>query len=285
MMKISIVTPSLNQGRYLAEALESVRAQGHTGVEHLVLDGGSTDETISLLQSLDGHKEWRYLNWISGPDGGQSEALNRGFGEVTGEIVGWLNSDDRYRPGCFDHVVKAFAENPEVDVFYGDFAMVDQDGAVARVRREIEFSRFILLYHRVSYIPTPSTFFRRRVFDDGNRLQPSLHYAMDYEFFLRLADAGYTIRHIPEVLADFRLHPESKSCSRELVQAQEKRRIMWAVSPISRRIGSPLLQRAAFFGLRWFASLMRYSEKMLRGYYFGGLFRRGEGNAGLPPAA
>lgn len=268
-MKISIVTPSLNQGRYLLEALESVRAQGYAGVEHLVMDGGSKDETVQLLQSLEGRPEWEYLSWQSQPDGGQSEALNRGFGNATGEIVGWLNSDDRYRASCFDHVVKAFAENPDVDVLYGDFTMVDQEGATLQVRREIDFSRFILLYHRVSYIPTPATFFRRRIFDDGNRLRNELHYAMDFEFFLRLADAGYRFQHISEVLADFRIHPESKTCKQGIMQTREKRQVMSAVSPISRRIESPALRRALFAGMRWIAGVMRYSEKMLRGYYFG----------------
>jgi glycosyltransferase involved in cell wall biosynthesis len=280
-MKISIVTPSLNQGRYLREALESVRTQAYPCVEHLVLDGGSKDETVVLLQSFAAYTEWQHLSWSSGPDGGQSEALNRGFEEATGDIIGWLNSDDRYRAGCFDHVLKAFAENPDVDVLYGDFTVMDQDGIMLRVRKEIDFSRFILLYHRVSYIPTPSTFFRRRVFDDGNRLQPNLHYAMDYEFFLRLADAGYKIRHIPHVLADFRLHPESKSCSRESSQAQEKRQITLYFSPISRMTGSPLFRRIALSAMQSIASLMRYSEKMLRGYYFN---RKISGGGTVPPA-
>ncbi len=281
-MKISIVTPSLNQGRYLREALESVRTQGHPYVEHLVLDGGSKDETVTLLQSFAGYAEWQHLSWSSEPDGGQSEALNRGFDEATGDIIGWLNSDDRYRAGCFDHVVKAFAENPDTDVVYGDFTVMNQDGNMLQVRKEIDFSRFILLYHRVSYIPTPSTFFRRRVFDDGNRLHLNLHYAMDYEFFLRLADAGYKIRHIPYVLADFRLHPKSKSCSHESSQEQEKRQITLDFSPISRMTGSPLFRRIALSAMQSIACLMRYAEKLLRGYYFNSKI---PGEGAVPPAA
>jgi len=268
MTRISIVTPSLNQGRFLGEALESVRLQNHPFVDHLVLDGGSTDETIALLQSLDGQEEWSHVRWISGPDGGQSDALNRGFVEAKGDIVGWLNSDDRYRPGCFDHVVRAFAENPDVDVFYGDFTVINEDGVVQRIRREIGFNRFVLLYHRVLYIATTSTFFRRRVFEEGNLLRRDLHYAMDYEFFLRLTDAGYRIRHFPHVIADFRLHPDSKSCSMERVQLDEKLRIMGTVSPLATQIGSPPLRNAAFLSLQIAAGLLRWSEKMLRGYYF-----------------
>src|SRR5580692_10825868 len=142
MTRISIVTPSFNQGCFLGEALESVQLQRHSGVEHLIFDGGSTDETVGLLHSLDGRADWSHVRWQSGPDGGQSDALNKGFAEAQGEIVGWLNSDDRYRPGCFDHVVKAFAENPDVDVFYGDYTIIDQNGSFLSVRREIGFNRF-----------------------------------------------------------------------------------------------------------------------------------------------
>ena len=268
MTRISIVTPSLNQGRFLGEALESVQLQKHPFVDHLVLDGGSTDETIELLQSLGGEAKWSHVRWTSGPDGGQSDALNRGFVEAKGDIVGWLNSDDRYRPGCFDHVLRAFAENPDVDVFYGDFTIINEEGVIQRVRREIGFNRFVLLYHRVLYIATTSTFFRRRVFEEGNLLRRDLHYAMDYEFFLRLAEAGYRIRHIPHVIADFRLHPQSKSCSMERVQLDEKIRIMGSVSPLATRIGSPHLRNAAFLSLQIAAGVLRWSEKLLRGYYF-----------------
>jgi glycosyltransferase involved in cell wall biosynthesis len=267
MTKISIVTPSLNQGRFLGEALESVRSQGHSDVEHLVLDGGSTDETITLLQSLDGMSDWAHVRWRSGPDGGQSEALNRGFAEAKGEIIGWLNSDDRYRPGCFDHVVKAFAENPGVDVLYGDYTFMDQSGKVQKVRREIEFSRFVLLYHRACYIPTTATFFHRRIFEEQNWLKQDLHYAMDYEFFLRLAGEGYRIRRIPHVIADFRLHPESKTCSLARNQLQEKQRIMQRYSAVLQRYSLTYLQVPVFLALQFAAALRRWSEKMIRGHY------------------
>jgi glycosyltransferase involved in cell wall biosynthesis len=267
MTKISIVTPSLNQGRFLGEALESVRLQGHSDVEHLVLDGGSTDETIALLQSHDGMSDWSHVRWQSGRDGGQSEALNRGFAEATGEIIGWLNSDDRYRPGCFDHVVRAFAENPGVDVFYGDYTFMDQSGKIQKVRREIEFNRFVLCYHRVCYIPTTSTFFRRRIFEEQNWLKQDLHYAMDYEFFLRLVAAGYRIRRIPQVIADFRLHPASKTCRMTRTQLREKQSIMRSFSALPRKIGSPFLQFVVLLSLQIAAATMRWSEKMIRGRY------------------
>jgi glycosyltransferase involved in cell wall biosynthesis len=268
MTSISIVTPSLNQGRFLREALGSVRLQDYADVEHLILDSDSTDETISVLRSLDGKPEWEHVCWRSEHDSGQSEALNRGFRLATGDIIGWLNADDRYRPGCFDHVIRAFEQYPDADVIYGDFTLMNEDGQILRVRREIAFNRFILLYHRVLYIPTPSTFFRRRVFAEGNLLKQDLHYAMDYEFFVRLASAGYRIQHIPYVLADFRVHPASKSSSMEQLQCLEKRQIMSAISPLSRRIHSLRLRGIAFSFFQLVAGLLRWTEKMFRGYYF-----------------
>lgn len=266
-MRISIVTPSYNQGPYLSEALESVRMQGYPDVEHLVLDGGSNDASVGILEALDQKSEWSHVHWTSGPDGGQSEALNRGFRAATGDLVGWLNSDDRYRAGCFDRLLEAAKAHPEIDVFYGDFTFMDEVGTVQRIRKEIEFSRFILLYHRVLFIPTTSTFFRRRIFEDGHWLRNDLHYAMDYEYFLRLAAEGYRFRRIPHVLADFRLHAESKTMRMQQTQLDEKREIMRTFSPVTRWLHSPALANAAFRALQTTAGLLRWSEKLARGAY------------------
>lgn len=266
-MRISIVTPSLNQVRYIDEALESVRQQEYPAVEHLILDGRSSDGTVEFLGALDGKREWKHIRWQSEPDSGQSAALNRGFKLASGDIIGWLNSDDRYRAGCFDHVVRAFEENPGVDVFYGDYALIDDYGKLVEVRREIEFNRFILLHHHVLYIATTATFFRRRIFEEGNWLRPDLHYAMDYEFFLRLAAAGYRIQRIPQVLADFRVHPDSKSCRMKKDQLLEKQNIMRNFSAVTNRFRFLRLRSTIFLGLQISATLMRWSEKMLRGYY------------------
>jgi glycosyltransferase involved in cell wall biosynthesis len=207
------------------------------------------------------------VKWTSEPDGGQSAALNKGFRQATGEIVGWLNSDDRYRAGCFEVVAQAFAQNPDVDVFYGDYTVMNEAGNIIKIRREIEFNRFILNYHRVLYIPTPATFFRRRIFTEENWLNEDLHYAMDTEFFIRLAAAGYRFKHIPTLMADFRIHPESKSCSKTKLGLQEHERVAQTNSQILRRWRSPLLRRVVFTGMKTAAAIIRYSEKMARGYY------------------
>jgi glycosyltransferase involved in cell wall biosynthesis len=264
---ISVVTPSFNQGSFIGEAMESVRRQTSQICEHLVIDGMSTDGTVDLLRGQPQNTDRRFF-WISERDSGQSEALNKGFRRANGEIIGWLNSDDRYRVNCFDHVVQAFKDNPNVDIIYGDYVVVDEVGKMLKIRREIEFNAFVLLYHRILYIPTTATFFRRRIFEDGNWLDERLQYAMDLEFFIRLSRRGYRFKHIPQLLADFRMQPNSKTCRAPDRQRMEHREVVFAAAPIFRRLASPRSRNLTLPLLRSIACLFRYSEKLLRGYYW-----------------
>lgn len=263
----SIVTPSFNQAAFIGEALESVQRQNWTAAEHLVIDGGSRDNTVETLQSYSERHNWAHLRWTSEPDRGQSHALNKGFAAASGDIIGWLNSDDRYLPGCFERVARVFEVNPGTDIVYGDYRFIDERGAIQRIRREIEFSRFVLLYHRVLYIPTTSTFFRRRIFDQGHFLDERLHYALDAEFFMRLARSGFQFRHLRALLADFRFQPDSKTCSSPEMQLEEKRRIMEHYSPVLRALPWPIARRGVGGLLSSSAAALRYSEKFLRGCY------------------
>lgn len=265
---ISIVTPSFNQGRFLAEALISVREQQYDDLEHIVIDGGSNDDTISVLRHYSEAECWKHLRWTSGPDRGQSHALNKGFALARGDVIGWLNSDDRYRTGCLNYVSGIFQERPDVDVVYGDYTWIDENGCTSQLRREIEFSYFILLYHRVLYIPTTATFVRRRVFEEGNWLDESLHYAMDFEFFVKLASRGYAFLHVPATLGEFRFQRTSKTCSAPHKQLEEVDRVMQRNSPLLRRLQSSAVRGGALAMLRSCAAAMRYSEKFVRGYYF-----------------
>ncbi len=272
--KITIVTPSLNQGAYIKEALLSVKQQNYGNLEHLVIDGGSTDATLTILRELSTSPGWDHLRWISEPDGGQSDALNKGFRLATGDLVGWLNSDDRYRPSAFDVISRVSRSNPDADVLYGDYTFIDSEGRLRQLRREIEFSRFILHYHRVLYIPTTATFFRRRIFDEGNFLDEQLHYAMDYDFFLRLSERGYGFQHVPALLADFRVHAESKSGAFCRQQLREHDMLARKHSPLLQLIEQHGGREVVFKVLRWVAAALRYSEKLLRGYYFPHRLRR-----------
>jgi glycosyltransferase involved in cell wall biosynthesis len=265
---ISIVTPSFNQANFIGEALGSVRGQNYENWEHLVIDGRSTDGTIDLLQYETTTRGQCKLSWVSERDTGQSEALNKGFRRATGEIIGWLNSDDRYRPDCFEHVVRAFRENPNADVVYGDYSMVDEEGRVLKIRREIEFNAFILRYHHVLYIPTTATFFRSRIFAEGNWLNERLQYAMDLEFFIRLSERGYRFKHVPHLLADFRMQPDSKTCRAPDQQRMEHRQVVCAAAPVLRHTRYPGLRTFVLTCLCLIARVRRYSEKLFRGYYW-----------------
>jgi glycosyltransferase involved in cell wall biosynthesis len=266
--QISIVTPSFNQANFIGEALESVRLQNYDNCEHLVIDGMSTDGTVDLLHALAANQKQQKLFWSSERDSGQSEALNKGFRQAKGDIVGWLNSDDRYRAGCFEHIVRAFDDHPDVDIIYGDYLIVNEAGKVLKIRREIEFSAFILLYHRILYIPTTATFFRRRIFDDGNWLEEKLQYVMDLEFFIRLSESGYRFKHIPQLLADFRMQPNSKTCSSPDLQRREHQEVVFAAVPTLRRLKSLRSRRLVLGLLRSIAFAKRCWEKMSRGYYW-----------------
>ena len=271
LKRISIVTPSLNQGQYLEETLESVRRQDYDNVEHIVVDGVSTDGTLGLLQSKTG-PQWQHLQWSSERDGGCTQALNKGIRSATGDIIGWLNSDDRYRDGCLHTVSRFFDAHPEIDVLYGDFTFMDEHGKHLRVRREIEFSRLVLFYHRINPIPSTSTFIRRRVFDDGHFFDESLQYAMDYEFFVRLANEGYRFQHIRALLADFRLHPASKTCVTGARQLAETRMTMRRYSPVARSIAHPSARALCLAAMQVAAPIARYTERLLRGHYLPDVF-------------
>lgn len=263
---ISIVTPSFNQANYLRECLASVEMQNHTHIEHLVFDGGSRDASPEVLREFaNGHP---YLHWVSEKDNGQSDAINSGFRRAKGEIIGWLNADDRYRPGCFAAVLQAFRDHPDIDVIYGDYTWIDPAGTMLQLRREISFSRFVLLYHRVLYIPTTAMFFRRSILDAGQFLDDELHYAMDFEFFVRLSSLRYSFMHLSAVLADFRFHPDSKSSLFPERQEREQTQIMQRYSPILSRCSTQWIADMLSKPLRLAAAARRYSEKALRGYYF-----------------
>jgi glycosyltransferase involved in cell wall biosynthesis len=263
----SIVTPSFNQAAFIGDALESISLQNYPNLEHWVIDGLSVDGTVELLHNLELDGKDRGVKCVLERDSGQSEALNKGFRQAKGDIIGWLNADDRYLPGCLERIAQAFTDYPEVDVFYGDYILVDERGKTLQIRPEIEFNSFILRHHRVLYIATTATFFRRRIFDEGNWLDETLHYAMDLDFFVRLTEKGYRFKHIPASLADYRLQPNSKTCSAPNMQKEEHYQVITAATPRLERLRSKRLKKLAISLLRLIAASERYTEKLFRGYY------------------
>jgi glycosyltransferase involved in cell wall biosynthesis len=212
ILRISIVTPSFNQATFIEETLRSVRNQQCPTLDHIVMDGASTDGTVEILKRYSAMPGWEHLRWISEPDRGQSDALNKGFRMAKGDIIGWLNSDDRYESGCFDAVLKVFTECPEADVVYGDYLIMNGVGKPLLQKREVNFDWDILLCG-LNYLAQPNVFFRRSIFDAVGYLDESLHYVMDYEFWLRTASHGFRFQHIPSLLAACRWHMDAKTVS------------------------------------------------------------------------
>jgi glycosyltransferase involved in cell wall biosynthesis len=197
-MLVSVVTPCLNPGARLARCLESVAAQTHPDVEHVVVDGGSTDGTVELL----GRSGIRY---VSEPDDGQTDAIAKGFGVARGELLTWLNADDELEPQAVARAASAGAE-----WVYGDCAVID--GGRRTVWRPLpRYGRWEV--EAGEMIPQPGSFFSRAALERAGGLDRSFELAMDVDLWIRLVDAGIEGRYVPEVMAVFEIHPGSKTGS------------------------------------------------------------------------
>ena len=205
--RITIVTPSYNQARYLPQAIESVLSQRYPNLEYFVFDGGSTDGTVDILRRCGD----RLTKWVSERDAGQADAINKGFACATGEIVAFLNSDDYYFPGALHRVAEAFMNNPDAGIVYGRGQFVSEAGVPLRaVGGPIDAHRMI--EGAWPTVAQPAVFLRRKVIETVGGLDVDLHYALDGDLFWR-AFANFDAVFIPQTLAALRLQKQSKSVS------------------------------------------------------------------------
>jgi GT2 family glycosyltransferase len=205
-MRVSVITPCLNPGERFARCLDSVSAQTYANVEHVIVDGGSTDGAVELARS-------RGLRVLSEPDKGQTDALNKGFALATGDLLGWLNADDWLVPSAVEQIVAHFLANPELGWVYCD-CEVRRDTGSAVAHAPARLNKTTLEYG--NRLTQPGVFVARWAFDRVGPLDEEIHLAMDFDLWLRLIDAGVPAAHIPESLAVFEIHGSSKTGSVDL---------------------------------------------------------------------
>ncbi len=234
---VSVVTPSYNQGRFLRRTIDSVLAQTYPRIEYLVMDGGSTDETLDVLRSYGGR-----VRWVSERDRGQAHAINKGFALSRGAVRAYLNSDDVLLPHAVERAVEHFRRHPDHDLVYGQADIIDEDDRVTGQWPTEDYSFERLL--ATCFICQPAAFWRTRIAERVGPFNEALHNALDYEYWLRIDRAGGGVGHVHEVLARARMYAETKTLSAPLRMYRE-------IIDVCRRVGGHA-DMTPFVGLWWF---------------------------------
>jgi glycosyltransferase involved in cell wall biosynthesis len=219
---VTVVTPSYNQGRFIRATIESVLSQDYPAIEYIIMDGGSTDETAAIAGEYASR-----LTWISEKDRGQTHAINKGFRQAKGTIVGWMNSDDIALPGAVSHAVAAFQQRPELGAVYGEGNTIDVDGNVTGRFTPTERFNLWKLVYVWDYILQQTVYFRKSALEEIGYLDESLHWSMDWDVLIRVG-MRYPIGYIPEAMGALREYVETKTASgggprfRELVELMRR---------------------------------------------------------------
>jgi glycosyltransferase involved in cell wall biosynthesis len=207
-MRVSIVTPSFNQARFLERTIRSVLAQDNVDIEYLIVDGGSTDGSVEIIKKYADRLAW----WVSEKDKGQTDAINKGFAYAHGEILAWLNSDDTYEPHAIGEAVAFLQSHPEVGMVYGDTNFVDEDDHQIG-RFPAAQTDYTKLRRGYIHIPQQASFFRAELWHQVGPLDPSFYFAMDYDLWVRLSSLAPLAYQPGKVWANFRLHSDAKTIS------------------------------------------------------------------------
>ena len=212
--KVSIITPSYNQGQFIEDTIQSVLEQDYPNVEYLVVDGGSNDNTLDILKQYEGR-----LKWISEEDKGQADAINKGIQKTSGEIACWLNSDDTILPNAVSRAVNQFVSNPEIKLVYGKSYFTDREGNIigAYPTENFDFQRLAMF----NFFSQPSVFFKRDAYDKVGGLNIRLNYSLDYDLWIKIAKT-FPVKYIEEYLSCYRLHDRSKTVDKKKALSSHK---------------------------------------------------------------
>jgi len=255
--RLSIVTPAYNQGQFIEETIRSVLLQGYPNLEYIIVDGGSRDGSVDIIRKYEPFLAY----WVSEPDGGQSDAINKGWQIATGEIIAWINSDDYYLPGAFRHVIREFSTGGHLAVLAGECIFVNVTGKQIGKKGAGSFDPVIIL---TQMMPAQSaTFFHRKALDEVGFLNEDYHYCMDREYILRLAKHYYPeqLKNIDVPLAGFRMWGESKTESGSKRAILESKQIIDAyISEVSSRELREELRRKSYSRV-YFNQAIREREK------------------------
>jgi glycosyltransferase involved in cell wall biosynthesis len=211
---VSIITPSYNQAGYLEETIRSVLSQDYPRIEYIIIDGGSTDGSVEIIQRYASQIPpsgiaHSLTGWVSEPDQGQTDAINKGFARAQGDILAWLNSDDVYLPHAVAEAVDYLQTHPDIGMVYGDANLISEEGNIIGKfpARQTDYSR---LRQGYVHIPQQTAFFRARLWRQVGPLDPTFYFAMDYDLWVRLARQA-PLQYLPRLWANFRLHGTGKS--------------------------------------------------------------------------
>ncbi len=251
MTLVSIITPSFNQASFLERTILSVLEQDHPDIEYLLADGGSTDGSLEIIKRYADRLAW----WTSEKDQGQAEAINKGFAHAHGEIIAWLNSDDYYLPGTVSAAVKMFGKFPQAGMIYGDMLAVDEFDRTINTLRYHQLSLVDLLCFQI--IGQPAVFMRRSAFEKTGGLDNTLHFLLDHQLWIRIAEQTGVV-HVNETWAAARYHAAAKNRAQATGFSREAFRVLdWA----SKEPGlAPALAQA---GRRAPASAQRFNARYL----------------------
>lgn len=256
--KISVITPSFNQAKFLEATILSILNQNYLNLEYIIIDGGSTDGSVDIIK--------RYASklayWVSEPDSGQSHAINKGLNIATGDWICWQNSDDIFYPSTFLKIAEITKKSPEVDFIIGDINLIDERANILRDVRYVKPTYRSLLAEGM-ILTNQAAFWRKDLQNKVGLLDQNLHYGFDYEWFLRLLAVGKCAVHIPVIMGALRLHEDTKTSKSQPMFNIEYKRILKG-----REL--PNLMKLIFIIRRLFLMSLRGQFK----YIFRGLFRR-----------